>query len=343
VEVVTTADDAPSPERYDVIWIDRGIPAGLRHLRCVELIRKRAALADVVYATSMVRRAAAGSTLARRALVVKLVADEVFERARRAGRFGGTLDEFQQYRRDPVVRVLRATRTAALRRARLILCPSAYLREVAVGWGVRPERLSVLPNPAPAVPELPSRDELRARLGVDGKVLAYAGRLTEQKSLDVALEALADSPEVTLLVAGEGPERSRLEGRAAELGLDGRIRFLGAVDRDQVLRVFRAADASLLSSSWENFPHTIVEALAVGTPVIATAVGGVPEVVRDGENGLLVRPGSPSALTDAIRRFFADDELRSQLSAAAASSVRHLEEERLLARIEAVLVEVAEL
>ena len=69
-----------------------------------------------------------------------------------------------------------------------------------------------------------------------------------------------------------------------------------------MLRILYAADAALLSSRWENFPHLVVEALAVGTPVIATAVGGVPEVVRDGENGLLVPAGDPDALAAAIRR-----------------------------------------
>ena len=108
-------------------------------------------------------------------------------------------------------------------------------------------------------------------------------------------------PDVALVVAGDGPERGGTRARARELELDGRVTFLGAVPREQVLRLFRAADASVLPSAWENFPHTVVEALAVGCPVISTAVGGVPEVVRDGENGLLVAPGDPPALASAIR------------------------------------------
>ena len=74
-----------------------------------------------------------------------------------------------------------------------------------------------------------------------------------------------------------------------------------------MLELFAAADAVLLPSSWENFPHAVVEGLAVGTPVIATAVGGVTEIVTDGVNGLLVPRGDAGALADAIRRFFADD------------------------------------
>ena len=88
-----------------------------------------------------------------------------------------------------------------------------------------------------------------------------------------------------------------------------------------MLELFRAADASLLSSSWENFPHTVVESLAVGTPVISTDVGGVAEVVTDGENGLLVPAGDPEALAAAIRRFFASRGCASGSRGAAAPSV----------------------
>jgi glycosyltransferase involved in cell wall biosynthesis len=338
VEVVTTATSTPEPTGYPVHWAARGSP--LRHARAALLVRSAAARSDVVYATSMVRRAALGASLARRPLVVKLVSDEAFERARRSGLFEGTLDEFQAVG-GARFRALRATRDAALRRARHVFCPSAYLRRLALGWGLDPERVSVLPNPAPEVPPLPSRDELRGDLGLDGRLLAFAGRLGPQKSLDVALEAVAAVPGVTLAIAGDGPDRTALEQRARELGLGGRARFLGSVPRDGVLRLFRAADAALLSSSWENFPHTVVEALAVGTPVVSTAVGGVPEVVTDGENGLLVPPGDPAALAAAVVRLFGDTALRERLARAAAPSVAGHTEEATFARIEEELLRVA--
>jgi glycosyltransferase involved in cell wall biosynthesis len=335
VEVVTTAADEPSRRAYPVLWASRRSP--LRHVRAALLVRRAARRADVVYATSMIRRAAIGSRLARRALVVKLVSDEVFERAAREGRYGGTLDEFQHEAGGVRTRFLRATRNRALRGARHVFCPSAYLRDVALRWGLDPERVSVLPNPAPEVPALPSRDELRREFAFSGNTLVFAGRLGPQKALDVLLRALTGLPEVALVVAGEGPERAALEQTALELGLDGRVSFPGAVPRERVLRLFRAADASVLPSAWENFPHTVVEALAVGCPVIATAVGGVPEVVRDGENGLLVAPRDPGALAAAIERFFADAELRARLGAAAPASVEVYSEESVFTRIESGL------
>ncbi len=338
VEVVTTADGEPESRPYPVSWASR--KSSFRHLRAALLVRAAARGADVVYATSMIRRAAIGATLARRPLVVKLVSDEAFERAIRSGRYTGTLDQFQ-FTGGVRTRLLRMTRTRALRRARHVFCPSAYLRRIAVAWGVDTARVSVLPNPAPDVPELPVRDDLRAELGFDGDVLVFAGRLGPQKSFATALDALTRVPNVSLVVAGDGPERASLEQRAAELGLDTRVRFLGSVPRERVLRLFRAADASLLPSAWENFPHTVVEALAVGCPVIATSVGGVPEVVRDGENGLLVPARDAEALAAVIRRFFEDGELRARLSGAAAASVEGYSEEAVFSTIEAELERAA--
>jgi glycosyltransferase involved in cell wall biosynthesis len=333
VEVVTTAAAPPAPRPYTVRWVSRSRPAPLRHLAVVREIAAAAHDAQLVYATTMVRRAALAATLARRPLVVKLVADEAYERALRSGRFAGTLEDFQRLEGGPRVRLVRVTRTTALRRAARVVVPSAYLRDLALGWGLRPERLTVVPNPAPALPTLPTRDQARTAHGMRGFTLVAAGRLTPQKALGDALAALARARAVELIVAGEGPERDALERRARELGVADRVRFLGGRSRDDVLGLFRGADAAILTSAWENLPHSILEALAVGTPVIATAVGGVPEVVRDGENGLLVPSGNVEAIAAAIDRLCANPTLRASLAAAAAPSVADLAEARILRRI----------
>lgn len=342
VEVVTTADMAPEDPGYPVQWVPRRRPLGVRHALVVSLVRKCAALSDVTYATSMIGRAALGSALARRPLVIKLTTDEAYERAQRRGLFAGDMDDFQRWGGGVRVTALRRTRDAALSRAARVICPSAYLCDMAVAWGVPPGRTVVIPNPAPALPPvLPSRNDARAAFGMDGPALAFAGRIGGQKALEVGLQAVAEADAVSLYVAGDGPERPAIEARAAELGLASRVRFLGPRPREDVLALFSAADATLLSSRWENFPHTIVESLAVGTPVIATSVGGVPEIVRDGENGLLVPAGDVGGLAAAVTRFFSEPGLCERLAAAAAPSVAGYAREEILSRIEGVLVEAA--
>jgi glycosyltransferase involved in cell wall biosynthesis len=341
VEVVITASAAPAPEAYPVHWIRRSLPKGAIHVRTGLEVGHWAARADVVYTTGMFGRSAFGARLARRPYVIKLTADPAFERARRRGIVGGDVDEFQREGSGAAVRLLRIARDVELKRAAHVFTPSAYLRELALSWGVNSERVSVLPNPAPHLPAPRPRDELRRSFGMTGPALAFAGRLTAQKSLRVALEAVAAVDAVTLSIAGEGDQQPALERDVAELGLTERVQFLGALPRERVVELFAAADASILSSTWENFPHTVVEALAVGTPVIATAAGGVGEVVRDGENGLLVPLGDSRALGDAIRRYFGDEALRRRLRERAAPSVEQYSQERIFTELEQTLERVA--
>lgn len=328
LRVVTTADAPPAPEAYPVTWVSRRRPPGVRHTEVVARVAAAARAADVVYATSMAGRSGAATALARRPLVLKVVADPAFERARRSGLFTGSLQEFQ-HDRSPRTLPFRAVRDAVVRRAAHVVCPSAYLAELVVGWGVGAERVTVLPNPAPGVDGLDSRDELRERWQLDGPTLVFAGRLTAQKTLEVAIDA-ARQVGVPLLVVGDGPERAHLEAL-------GGARFLGPLPRASVLELLRAADASVLSSAWENFPHAVVESLAVGTPVVATDVGGVSEVVRDGENGALVPPGDVAAFAAGIERVLAAPELR----AAAAPSVERYAPARVYGRLRELLAGAA--
>ncbi len=133
-----------------------------------------------------------------------------------------------------------------------------------------------------------------------------------------------------LLVIGDGPLRARLEGLARELGLDHRVRFLGGLPNDEVMAYF-TPDAILVQPSVyapdgerDGMPTVIAEAMAMGTLVVSTHMSGIPEAVRDGENGLLVPPEDAAALAGAIEMLASDPELRRRLGAEAARTVREM-------------------
>jgi glycosyltransferase involved in cell wall biosynthesis len=333
VEALITAASAPALEPFRVHRVSRALPKGALHLVAGAGIARAARRADVVYATGLFARTAAACAVARRPYVVKLTGDPAFERARWRRTVTGDVRAFQQGGGGIEGAFLRVVRDQTVGRAAHVVCPSGFLRELAVSWGIAPSRVSVLPNPAPALPPLPPRDELRRSFGIDGPTLVFAGRFGPQKALDVLVEAVGRVDGVTLVLAGEGDAPAAGE----------RVRFVGALPRERVLELFAAADASVLSSSWENFPHSLVEALAVGAPVIATRVGGVPEIVEDGVNGLLVPAGDVGALAGAIRRFFSDDALRARLRAAAAPSVARLSPDEVMDVLERTLERVVRL
>ena len=327
VQVVTMASAPPTELPCPVTTVDRGRPFPLRYGELTARATGAARHADVVYASSTYAAAAGASMAARRPLVVKLVSDPAYERARRWGLFGGTLEEFQHAGGGRLT-ALKRGRTLALRRARTLIVPSRYLAEIARGWGLDDKRLHVVPNPAPP----PRKPRATARSG-----LVFAGRLTRQKAMHVALDALAYVPTTALTIIGDGPDRARLERHAHDAGLNGRVRFVGSLPREQVLDALAGAEAAVLSSDWENFPHAAVEALAVGTPMVATHVGGVGEVVSDGVNGLLVPPGSPEAFGQALQRLLDSPELRTRLSEGARNSVLELRADRIYGQIEELL------
>jgi glycosyltransferase involved in cell wall biosynthesis len=327
------SDGEPSDRPVPVTAVPRSRPFVLRYPQVAAAGIRLARHADVIYATATYAAAAAAAVGARRPLVAKLVSDPAYERARRYRLFAGTLEEFQSAN-DPRLRALKALRNASLRRAHTIVVPSTYLAVIARSWSLATSRIHVLVNPAP------SPDGVVAEPLPPG-TFVFIGRLTEQKALTVALAALVRVPGARLVIIGDGPERVRLERFAQAEGVAGRVEFLGSLPRDDTLRYAAGARAALLSSAWENLPHSAVEALAMGTPVVATAVGGVAEVVHDGENGLLVPPGDPAALAGAMKRVLEDDKLRDRLAAAARPSIASIGREAIYGRLETLLAKAA--
>jgi glycosyltransferase involved in cell wall biosynthesis len=333
VEAIVTADASPAVTGYPISFIPRSLPRGVRHAEVARRIALRARRADVVYSTGMFTRSVAGAAAARTPVVLKLTADPAFERARRAGIVSGAAVGSP----SSGLRAcgLRAMRDIGVRHAAHIVCPSSYMVELAISWGADPEHVTLLPNPAPNVDDVePGEIEERP-------ALVFAGRLTAQKDLGLAFEALSAVPEAHLSIVGDGPDRPRLERLRDELALGDRVRFLGSRSRADALGLMRAADIVILSSAWENFPHGVVEALAVGTPVVATRVGGVPEVVVDGENGLLVEHGDAAGFGAALRKLLDDEPLRRRLADRAAASVARYSADEIYGRLEAILARAA--
>jgi glycosyltransferase involved in cell wall biosynthesis len=180
----------------------------------------------------------------------------------------------------------------------------------------------VIPNGANTSVFFPrDRGEARRRIGVpeDVRLLTYVGKLVPRKGVDVLIEAmglLAARPGGAphLVLAGIGEMREGLEARAAALGLGDRVRFVGKILHDELPWYMCAGDVFVLPSYSEGLPTVACEALNCGVPMVATAVDGTPEIVRDGETGLLVPAGDAGALADALGRILGDDDLRARLA-----------------------------
>ncbi|MGH6902641.1 MAG: glycosyltransferase, partial [Geminicoccaceae bacterium] len=202
----------------------------------------------------------------------------------------------------------------AAARAAGIVAVSEALRARLVELGVPGSRVQVLRNGVDLELFAPG-DRAAARqtlgLGVDGSVVLSVGQLIPRKGHDLALQAVARLPEATLVIVGEGPEAGGLRRLARRLGSTERIRFLGAIPQERLATIYNAADLLVLASSREGLPNVLMEALACGTPVVASAVWGTPEIVAAPAAGRLVEERSPEALAGAIRNLLADPPARA--------------------------------
>ena len=196
---------------------------------------------------------------------------------------------------------------------------------------------------------LDRRDEVRAEVrrefavADDDVLVVSVANLRPEKGYDVLLDAsrllLDRELPVRIVAVGEGELEEAMAARHAGLGLGDRFTFAG--QRSDVLRILAGADVFVLASRQEGLPVVLMEATSVGLPIVATAVGGVPQVLTDGVDGLVVPPGDPAALADALARVVSDPELRDRLGAAAKARSAIFDVAEASRTIEAIYREVA--
>lgn len=225
---------------------------------------------------------------------------------------------------------------------RVVTVCDAFARELRERRGVPSEKLFVQHNsirPGRRVGD-EEVNALRSRLGLHKgeRVVLTIGRLSREKAQADLLRAfsrLADAGAARLVVVGDGPERAGLERLASERGLNGRVVFAGQTS--DVAPFYAAAHVFALPSHSEGSPYVLLEAMAAGLPVVATSVGGVPEIVADGESALLVAPRDEEALASALGRLLSDPALARALASKASglAATRYAPETQLrsLARL----------
>jgi glycosyltransferase involved in cell wall biosynthesis len=208
---------------------------------------------------------------------------------------------------DWKLRLYERLQLRSLRHIDAVVAVAQGIYNRALRSGVSPERLHLIPNAYAPSPFLKSRTEARAMLQIpeDQFTIAWIGRFSHEKGGDILLDAMAtlQSSPIKLSMIGDGPHRQMLTDRATALGVSGNITMHGIVQNAG--HALPAFDAFVLSSRTEGTPMVVLEAMAAGVPIIATRVGGIPQMLSEDE-ALLVEPENPTALANAIRAVYDD-------------------------------------
>ncbi|WP_243373862.1 glycosyltransferase [Geotalea sp. SG265] len=205
-----------------------------------------------------------------------------------------------------ITRMLGQMNMLCLRHFSSVIAVSDEIRLGLEKGGIPPKRIRVLKNiPTLSQTSIVDREAVKKKLGIPAgaKVIGFVGRLERVKGIaqfiQAALALISEGESVHFVVIGDGSERAAMEGLVSAHGAASNIRFLGFLT--DPVEIFSSLDVYVLSSLSEGIPLTLLEAMNMGVPVIATAVGGVPEVVKDGVNGILVPPDDINALVKAIK------------------------------------------
>ena len=324
------------------------LPWGLRHVRFFANLLASARHAQVLLALDPVSVGLPtflAARLLRRPFVLRVGGDYAWEQA--VERFGieDDLDSFQDSNHGWRVEWLRRTERFVARRAARVIVPDRFLRDLLRRWGVAGDRITVVPNAVQQADLPPTRAEARAELRVEGRLIASAGRLLRLKGFEgliAVVESLkGEFPDLRLAVIGSGPRHSSLADQIQRSRLEDTVMLLGALPHERTLLYLKAADLFVLNSAGEGQAHALLEAMALGTPVVATRAGGTRDVIDHGRTGLLVHPREPSDLREAIRGLLRDPERANLLARAAAHAAADFTVSRTVDETVAVLRSVA--
>ena len=341
IKVITYGSGNSVKEKFPVYRVSRSLPKGLRHLiyffRLFSLVRK----SDVVLALNAVSAgwpALLWARVFKKKFIVRIVGDYAWEMAVAKGKTSLLIDDFQQSSNRGF---LHSTQVKTCKRADKVIVPSEYLKKIVTGWGVEEGKIVVIYNAVDFKKSDLSKEEARKVIGISGNIVLSVGRLVPWKGFRMLIKIMPKLQEVSqflrLVIVGDGPEKKNLEQMIKNMNLDRKVFIVGKKSKEELATYFAASDMFVLNSGYEGFSHQILEAMASGVPVIASAISGNKEVIDQGENGFLVKYNDEFNLVEAIKGLWQSQELRDEFYHKGEETVRKFSLEKMIDRTIKVL------
>jgi glycosyltransferase involved in cell wall biosynthesis len=312
VKVVTLSDkqyyDFDKEYNFKVVRINRKIKKPFRDFLVINKIIKEAKMADLIFSNTLAFESVIAAKIINKPVLQKVVGDLAWERARFSGRYKKSIDEYQKDRNLCLKsRLTNLYRNIGIKLSSHIITPSNYLKKLVVNWGYPENKIDVVYNSI----DLPKIENFKRKS--DKFRLITVCRMVPWKGVDKILEAVARIKDIEFVAVGDGEYLEKYKKLANNLKIDNRVKFLGKLSHENTLREIAKSDLFILNSSYKGLPHVVIEAFNCKIPVIASKVGGTPEIVIDGKTGLLFRYNSVEEIIDKILLLKSLENLRKFL------------------------------
>ncbi|MDP3900201.1 MAG: glycosyltransferase [bacterium] len=333
VKVVTYGEGKNNDSVY---YISREFSKIIRYLKYASQVWKLIPWTEVVYAQGPVSEGLPmywACKLRRKPYILKIVGDYAWEQfqlqnANFKMQNFVTLDEFQNKKFDAKTERKRRVEKKVARNAQKIITPSQYLKKIVKQWGVSEGKIEVIYN------TINFQNVTPAKKADSEKWLVTVARLVPWKGMEALIEVMPEllktEKNLKLNIIGDGPLFEKLKLKIDNLEMADSIRLLGKLSHDETLGYLKAADIFVLNTGYEGLPHTVIEAMQAGVPVVATKVGGNPEVIENNKTGLLVEYNNRKELARAIITLLSDEVLRKNMSANAQENLDRFSKDKMI-------------
>jgi len=332
---------------FKILRVWKKIPKPFRHglffLKALINVNK----SDIVYSLNAVSAGFPALLAARffkKKFIVKIVGDYSWEIAVNTGKTTLLINDFQGSVKKGRIKTLNKIQTWVCKNSDIVIVPSEYLAKLVKGWGVSEEKIRVIYNGVDFKPANISREEAKKKIGIMGNTLISVGRLVPWKGFKMLIKMMPRILEINqffcLVIIGDGPDRKNLESMIKNMGLQRKVHLVGRKSAGEIAEYFAASDIYILNSGYEGFSHLILEAMAAGVPLIASGVGGNKEVIRQGENGFLVKYNDEFNILEAIKTLWQMPDLREEFIKEGQKTVEKFSIEKMFRETEELLMSV---
>lgn len=289
--------------------------------------------ADVIYATdiySVGYSAYLAKKIMGKKYIIRFAGDSAWETAVSNNWTNDYIVDFQKKVYDEKIEKLKNKRKKILFNADKVIAVSRFIADLAEIIGVKKDKIRVIYNSADFMDRLEvSQDEIddiKFKYGNNAKIVIFSGRLTAWKGVDGIIKILPELikkvGKINFLVLGDGPEMENLKKLAKDYNVSENVHFLGRVKREETKKYFAAADLYILNSNYEGLSHALLDVMKCGAPIITTTVGGNPELIEDGKDGLLINYNNKEELLNASVKILTNEQLAKDLSMNAKEKVK---------------------